>query len=454
MEIAVHVQCSKAVKPAYGESTTSRAADTIVPLSVFDEVHDEYMSFIHAFHPPSPTTAALEAGLARALAEYREWAGRLHVNPSTGRREILLNDTGVRFVEVTADVALESVVPLLRPASPAARRLHPNGEGAEELMLVQVTRFACGSLVVGHTMNHAIGDGFASCQCVLAWGQLVRGVPIDPAPVHDRKSLFLPRDPPRVEFEHRSAEFKVPDGVDNDNDDSGGDHDDDDLVVTQKVRFSREFISDLKSQASARALSRPYSTMQCVVAHLWRCVTMARGLTDGGEATTKLHMAVNGRARMRCPPVPQGYTGNVVLWAHPTATLRELVAGPLGYAVELVRREVDHVDDAYFRSFIDFIASGNVEKEGLEPLADAAESPDVEVYCLYRVPFYDLDFGGGRQFLYMPSNQPVDGTIYILPSHPLGDGSVEAHVSLFSRDMDAFKDRCCSVGVPDMLQLP
>ncbi|KAG2582840.1 hypothetical protein PVAP13_6KG175818 [Panicum virgatum] len=51
-------------------------------------------------------------------------------------------------------------------------------------------------------------------------------------------------------------------------------------------------------------------------------------------------------------------------------------------------------------------------------MSDAAESPDVEVYCLYRVPFYDLDFGGGRQFLYTPSNQPVDGAVYILPPCP------------------------------------
>ncbi|PVH36533.1 hypothetical protein PAHAL_6G094400 [Panicum hallii] len=451
MEIVV--QSSKVVKPAYGEGSTP-AVDVVIPLTVFDEVHDEYMSSIHGFHSPSPTPAALEAGLARALAEYREWAGRLIAadgSSAAGRRALLLNDAGVRFVEATAGIALEAAMPLLlQPA--AARRLHPSGEGAEELMLVQVTRFACGSLVVGHTMHHAVGDGFAMCQCLLAWGQCTRGATVDPVPVHDRESFFLPRHPPRVEFDHRGTEFKVPN--DNDDDDekkSPPRAADNDVVVTHKVRFSREFISDLKSRASAAATTlRPYTTMQCLVAHLWRCVTRARGL-DGGEATTTLHMAVNGRARMRSPRVPQGYTGNVVLWAHPAATARELLAGPLGRAAELIRREVARVDDAYFRSFIDFIGSGAVEEEGLEPMSDAAESPDVEVYCLYRIPFYDLDFGGGRQFLYMPSNQPVDGAVYILPLCPQGDGSVEALVSLYSRAMDAFKDCCFSLMVPDIL---
>jgi len=303
-------------------------------------------------------------------------------------------------------------------------------------------------------MHHAVGDGFAMCQCLLAWGQCTRGAAVDPVPVHDRESFFLPRHPPRVEFDHRGIEFKVPNGKDDDKaEKSPPPTADGEVVVTHKVRFSREFVSDLKSRASAAPAAtplRPYTTMQCLVAHLWRCVTRARGL-DGGEATTTLHMAVNGRARMRCPRVPQGYTGNVVLWAHPAAAARELLAGPLGRAAELVRREVARVDDAYFRSFIDFIGSGAVEEEGLEPMSDAAGSPDVEVYCLYRVPFYDIDFGGGRQLLYMPSNQPVDGAVYILPPCPQGEGSVEVLVSLYSRAMDAFKDCCCSPVVSDIL---
>jgi hypothetical protein len=67
------------------------------------------------------------------------------------------------------------------------------------------------------------------------------------------------------------------------------------------------------------------------------------------------------------------------------------------------------------------------------------------VYCLQRAPFCDLDFGGGPQFLFMPSYHPVDGLIFILPSSPLGDGRVEALVALPSRVLDAFKDSCYSL---------
>jgi hypothetical protein len=449
----ITVRSSQAVKPAaYVGRTGQETWDaTVAPLSVFDLVNfDDFISGIHLFHPPAPTTEELVAGLARALADYREWAGRLGVDPTTGRRAILLTDAGARFVEAMADVTLDSVMPL--QPSPEVLRLHPGGGGgdvAEELLLVQVTRFACGSLAVGHTMHHAVGDGLAMAQFVVAWGQATRGVAVDPVPVHDRVSFFVPRDPPRVAFEHRGAEFKsTPPSDDKDacRNDVGGEA----KVVTHVVRFTREFVSELKAQASSEGMPVPvpFSTTQCVVAHLWRCITKARRL-DGGEAT-RLHVAVNGRARMRRPPVPAGYTGNVVLWAHASTTARELLAGPLQRTAELIRREVGRIDDAYFRSFIDFASSGDVEKERLVTAADTEEttlSPNVAVYCLQRVPFYDLDFGGGQQFLFMPSYQPVEGVVYILPaSHAhQSDGSVEAHVSLFSHAMDTFKDCCYSI---------
>lgn len=436
----ITVLSSKAVRPAYGGGGVAPADDDVMPLTVFDKANfDKYISGIYAFHPPAapPNNAVLEAGLARALAEYREWAGRLRVDAG-GDRAIHLNDAGARFVEATADVALDMT--LLRP-TPEVLGLHPSGDGAEELLLLQVTRFACGSLTVGYTMQHVVADGRATCNFLLAWGQATRSAAIDPVPVHDRaSSFFTPRDPPRVQFEHRGVEFKLPH-----DDELTADRNDvhDDEVVAHRVHFSRQFISKLKSQASAGA-PQLYSTLQCVVAHLWRCMTKARGLD--GLVSTSVCIPVDGRARMR-PPVPQGYTGNVVLWARPTTTARDLVARPLRHAVELINREVARIDDGYFKSFIDFASSGAVEEERLVATADAAElvlSPNVEVVSLLRAPFHDLDLGGGRPFFFMLSYLPVEGLLVLLPSSSGGDGGVDAYVHLFSRDMDTFKNLCYS----------
>jgi shikimate O-hydroxycinnamoyltransferase len=181
-----------------------------------------------------------------------------------------------------------------------------------------------------------------------------------------------------------------------------------------------------------------------VVAHLWRCMTAARGLD--ARRPTSVAIAVDGRARMS-PRVPDGYAGNVVLWARPTAEAGDLVARPLQHAVELINREVARVNDRYFKSFVDFASSGAVEREGLVAAADAAEmvlSPDIEVDSWLRIPFYDLDFGGGRPFFFMPSYLPVEGLLILLPSF-VGDGSVDAYVPLFGPDMDTFKNCCYSM---------
>uniref|UniRef100_A0A0D9WAT7 Uncharacterized protein n=1 Tax=Leersia perrieri TaxID=77586 RepID=A0A0D9WAT7_9ORYZ len=436
MKITVH--SSKAVKPAYGDTTTA----DVVPLTVFDKANfDTYVSVIYAFRPPSPANVVLEAGLSKALVEYREWAGRLGVD-GDGNRAILLNDAGARFVEATADVTLDSVMPL--EPTPRVTSLHPSGDDAhaEELMMIQVTRFACGSLTVGFTAHHMVSDGRATSNFFLAWSQATRGVDvIHPVPVHDRASFFSPRVPPQVDFEHRGVEFKPSDKLDVD---GHVDVNSDGEVVTQKVHFSREFISKLKALASSGCGGhRTYSTLQCVVAHLWRCITTARGLD--ADVSTSVCIAVDGRARMS-PPVPDGYTGNVVLWARPTATAGDLVTAPLHHAVGLIKREVARINDGYFKSFVDFANSGAVEEERLVSAADAAEmvlSPNIEVDSWLRIPFYELDFGSGQPFLFTPSYLPVEGLLILLPSFS-GDGSVDAYVPLFSRDMDTFKN-CCYV---------
>lgn len=437
---------SESVKPASDhcrsrkvDSPPYRNSDTI-PLSVFDKVnYTEYVAGIYAFHPPTRSNAALEAGLSNVLSEYPHWAGRLAVDDASSNRSILLNGAGVRFVEATAAVALSSVMPL--EMGPESLRLFPyDGDATEELLLVQLTRFACGSLVVGYNHHHSISDGTAISSFLLAWGQATRGVPINPKPVHDRAAFFAPRDPPRVEFEHRGVEFRpnLPKQGHN-----NGVIDASDDIVIHMVYFSPEAIMMLKSRASADT-TRKCTTLQCVAAYLWQCITKARGLEPG--KTTKMHISLNGRARMSCPRVPWAYTGNVVLWAWPATTVQDLVDRPLGYAVELISKKVGRIDDNYFRSFIDFASSGAVEREQLVPTADSAEitlSPNVEVDCLLGMPWYDLDFGSGKPFFFMPchSKMPVDGVIYIVPSFT-GDGGVDAYVPLFSRHMGAFKKHC------------
>ncbi|KAF8673332.1 hypothetical protein HU200_048891 [Digitaria exilis] len=349
------------------------------PLTVLDRVNfDQYISTLYFFSPQAAKAlpnAILQQGHSKTLAMHREWAGRFGLD-ANGNPGILLNNEGARFIEATDDIALCTIMPV--EPTPELLSLYPSDDGANELMLVQVTRFACGSLAVAVNGNHLMSDGYGRCSFMTAWANATRG----------------------IEFEHRGVKFKQPphcdalDDMEKHAHASGGG----DKVVVRRVHFSTVMVSELKTLASS-----PNAP----------CISKARGLD--GEIPTTLKIAVNGRHRMHHPEVPEA--GNVVLWACPTIT------------------KVARVDDTYFNS-------GVVEKEGLVPVADPTMivlCPDVEVNSLVGIPVNDVDFGAGLPFLFMHGYLPQEGLVFITSSSS-GDGSIDAQVSLFSGTMDIFKN--------------
>ncbi|KAL7127176.1 hypothetical protein ABFS83_14G237800 [Erythranthe nasuta] len=435
----VKIGSSKLVQPLYEGNPPPTT--TYISLSVFDKVtYDQHVAIIYAYRPPTTPNATIELGLKKSLAVYREWAGRLGKD-SNGEPVILLNDEGVRFVEASVDRALDQTVSIGPSASLLS--LHPSLEGVEELVQVQVTRFSCGSMVVGFTAHHLVADGHATSSFLVAWGQASRGLEISPLPFHDR-TIFSPRDPPILDFEHRGVEYvsknikKVYPLIDNSVDD----------IVAHKVHYTAEFLSKLKARASSMngAHDRPFSTFESLVAHLWRAITRARGLN--GQENTQVRISVDGRARMKNPGVPNGYFGNLVLWAFAKARANDLLREPLPYAAKLLHDAVVNVQDDYFKSFIDF-ANHKAKEEDLVPnaVADSKESilwPNLEVDSWLRFPFYDLDFGSGGPYIFMPSFSPTEGMIFLLPSFT-GDGSIDVFVPLFQQNLATFKQICYSL---------
>ncbi|RWW67357.1 hypothetical protein BHE74_00025203 [Ensete ventricosum] len=447
----VRVESSKLVKPSYEGKPPS--TDLCVPLSVFDKINYKvHGAVIYAFGPPTPPNTDIEKGLVTALSEHREWAGRLHED-ARGETVILLNDAGARLIEASSDAVLDRAV--IHEPSTALLPLHPWVKGVEELLQVQLTRFACGTLVVGFTSHHWVADGHSMSKFIVAWGLATRGLPMDPLPLHGRGAFFIPRNPPRIEFEHRGVEFTAKKAVNTDDDVAQADDivstsnkaidTEDDVakaedIVFHKAHFSREFLEMLKAKASLGA-DRRYNTFESLMAHLWRVVSVARGLDE--RITSGIRISVNGRARLR-PPVPDEFLGNLVLWAFPRVKVGDLVSRPLQFAAALIHQETASINDGYFRSLIDFASLEDVKDEELEGAAEAnyrVMSPNLEVHNLARFPFWDLDFGGGKPFMFMPCYVPVEGIMFLVPS-PSGDRSMDAYVSLLKHNVASFKQLC------------
>ncbi|CAL1362479.1 unnamed protein product [Linum trigynum] len=445
----VRIQTSRLVKPLYdddvdGGSIPPPTTDSI-PLNIFDKVtYNTHMAVLYAYRPPTPSNATIELALRKVLATYRVMAGQLAENQK-GNPVILLNDHGVKFVEAVVHDSFDKFLPL--EMSPLLLDFHPELNHAEEITLVQLTRFGCGSLVLGYSSHHHVADAFSASNFLVAWGRAARGLELGSVPSMDR-SIFWPRVPPEFGFDHIGVEYrktKTLSGRIVDRDRFAGSD-----IVNHKVHFTLDFIAKLKARASA---GRPngvaaFSTFVSLVAHLWRAITKARGLSP--IETTSVRISVNGRTRLSLdPPVPSDFYGNLVLWAFPTARAKELVSRPTGYAAKIIQDAIVRVDDAYFKSFIDFASQEAAEGEDgdLVPTADmgkAALWPDLEVDSWLRFPFYELDFGGGGPFIFMPSYYPTEGMMFLLPSF-LGDGSVDAVVPLFRQNSAVFKQICYSL---------
>ncbi|KAK1326794.1 Agmatine coumaroyltransferase-2 [Acorus calamus] len=383
--------------------------NTKVPLTIFDRAaFDLHVAVLYAFRPPMPSNSTLISALSTTLLHFPHLAGTLSIDPTNHNLPCIhLNNAGALLVETYLPITLSDELPLLDRPSPDLARLHPSTQGdVPHLLQIQLNRYTCGGLVIGQTAHHHVADGQSMSAFFRIWAEFARGAsePSPPLPFHDRAAISVPRDLPSVAFNHREIEFK--------NNKArttvrGGSS-----IESLSVRYSAEFVSALKTKAAQRC-----STFECLLAHTWKKITAARGLK--AETTTRVRVAVNGRARMREPGVPMEYFGNLVLWAYPEMSVEELMKGGYGSAVKAIHEAVARVDDAYFKSFVDFGEVVAKEEEvlvGTAPEAGSVLCPDLEVDSWLRFRFHELDFGSGGPCAFLPPDLPIEGLLVFVPS--------------------------------------
>ncbi|XP_058079623.1 tryptamine hydroxycinnamoyltransferase 1-like [Magnolia sinica] len=409
--MAVEIISNTILKPS-PSSPPHPFLNSLIPLTIFDRAaFDLHVTILYAFRPPMPTNEAIIDGLAKVLNYFPQLAGRLTID-NQRRKSILLNNAGVRVVEARVGTTLVERLPF--NPSHELTNLHPPIEGVEELLQIQLNRFTCGGLVIGQTAHHRVADGQSMSSFFLSWAKLVRDLNVDPLPYHDRAAISIPRNPPMCEFNHREIEFKdnkAPALTTAIADASSL------SIMNLVVNFSPEFITQLKTHVSDGNPGIRYSTFECLLAHVWKKITLARGLGD--DELTQVRVAVNGRARIK-PAVPMEYFGNLVLWAYPRLKVKDLLKESHAFVAKTIHEAVARIDNAYFQSFIDFgeLLKGG-EGEGLVATApDLGNSlcPNVEVDSWLRFQFHDLDFGSGGPCDFLPSELPVEGLVIFVPS--------------------------------------
>ncbi|XP_057768329.1 rosmarinate synthase-like [Salvia miltiorrhiza] len=363
----------------------------------------------------------LKAALGRALVDFYPYAGRLE-KADDGRLQINCNCEGVLFVVAECDAAVDDLGDFAARApdlSLVPKVDYSGGISTWPLLLLQLTRFKCGSISLGVTADHHVKDGTSGLHFINTWSDIARGVTsVAVPPVLDRRPLSA-RQPPQPKFPH--DEYQPPPQLITP------------LPITDTshavFKLTPDHLRAIKQSCSG------YSTYQAVTGHVWRCVCAARGLPP--DQPTRLKFSVNGRPRLQ-PPLPPGLFGNVNFYTTSTALCGELVSNPAGFAAEKVNGAVAQMNDEYLRSAIDYL---EVQLPSILNTTARSENlvkcPNLDITSWVRLPFYEGDFGWGKPVYAGPAVVQYEGKAYLLLD-PESDGSWLLQITLFKPHMDAF----------------
>jgi hypothetical protein len=207
------------------------------------------------------------------------------------------------------------------------------------------------------------------------------------------------------------------------------------------VHFTPDFVAELKARVGVRC-----STFQCLLAHVWKKITAARGLEP--EEFTQLRVSVNCRSRAD-PAVPMDFFGNMVLWAFPRLQVRDLLNSSYGRVVHAIRDAVARVHGEYIQSFVDFGAVADASGEELDATAAPAGTilcPDLEVDSWLGFQFHQMDLGTGRPCAFLAPDLPVEGLMIFVPSLAgMAVGGVDLFMGVAECHAEAFEQICHSV---------
>ncbi|KAF0895843.1 hypothetical protein E2562_016573 [Oryza meyeriana var. granulata] len=360
---------------------------------------------------------ALASSFARALALYYPFAGRLvAVERGDGTVTVTLQCTGegAEFVHAAApDVAVSDIVSSLYTPSEVwsfySFNLVLGADAATEsrpLLSVQVTELADG-IFVAMSLNHAVADGTTFWHFFNTWSEMSRGggdISV-PSPALERWFLDsclvpipLPFGKPE-DMTRRRVEYPP--------------------VRECFLHFPAESIRKLKARANdemAGEATATISSLQSLLAHLWRAVCRARRLPP--EQETRYMLLVSCRGRVK--GIPHGYTGNAVACVAARSTAGGVLDKGMGWTAWLMNRAVASFDEATARSMV----ASWPRRPSFMHNADLLHDPGaMGTGSSPRFDVYGNDFGWGRpRAVRSGAGSKIDGKLTVYEGRGGGGG--------------------------------
>lgn len=227
---------------------------------------------------------------------------------------------------------------------------------------------------MGMALNHCMADGISAMQFVNSWSEIARGISPSSLPFIDRSSLSS-RKPPIISYPH--DKLLETDCVSTQS--SQGE------IVYKLFEFDQKKLARLKKIIMEDGSINNCTTFVALTALIWRAKCKAYNTQQ--EQQAKLILVVDGRSKLKNPPLPKNYFGNVIVLTCCVCNAGDLMQRPLSYAVLLVQDTINTVDDEFIRSKIDYLETTR-EK--------FSYSTTLLVSSWTRLAFKTMDFGWGE----------------------------------------------------------
>ncbi|XP_004292913.1 PREDICTED: vinorine synthase-like [Fragaria vesca subsp. vesca] len=416
------------------------------------------------FYPPvsppistsSERSQALKQSLSETLTRFYPLAGRIRSNLC-----IDCNDEGAYYIEAKVeshdlseflqhpDLSLfPKLVPPFNSLLDYTDQLtNPTTTpgGGPDVVMVQVTNFACGGFVIGVYVSHMIVDGVAISTFLQAWAaataqnqsgdQCIHVLPsFDGAtlfpPIHDEQGKFAHPTEATMRGLYRRFAKKG-------------------RCVNKRFVFEASAVAKLKELAATSSLQNP-SRVEAVSAFIWKCARAAWKAKSGRSAPSLITHAVNLRRRAD-PNLPQNSMGNFVCLTGAIANechgeeelelsslvskMREATSKVNG---DLVAKLQDQgrleTLSKVFQDMADAIALSTTNGD------DKVEMNFIGYTSIAYSGVYDADFGWGKPLWVAPVHEPCHeafsvNVVRLMDTGEWGNNGFEAWISLAEEEM-------------------
>ncbi|KAK1407584.1 hypothetical protein QVD17_39204 [Tagetes erecta] len=329
---------------------------------------------------------------------------------------------GVRFVYAKADATVSDIlspphVPLLVHSFFDLSDAVSHDAHTLPVLAIQVTELVDG-IFIGGSVNHMVADGTSFWHFMATWSEIFRSG----GKYHG--SISRPLVLERWVLDGSDRVISIP-----------YTHHDQFIerlpIPTFKERFfsfSTTAISKLKARANSECNTHRISSLQAVVALLWRCITRARCLSHDSE--TSCSLLVSNRRRLN-PPLSDDYFGSPVQLVTGKSTVGDLLTHGLGWvAFRIHQAIISHDDKAVKQGVESWTKNPMVYK-----MSQISDQNIVQVGSSPRFDMYGCEFGLGKAIAARGGcTYKRDGMITMYPGRD-GGGSMDVEVCLLQEYM-------------------